>query len=152
MFLGLPAPLFTLDMPTLPRDTFQRFFDSLDPTFAHMISLGQSNTIVSCPGLTTHSELDEAAQREAGISACTIRVAVGDEDVRDLIAHFVAAARLCIDPDVPGFSSRFMPAAAADRMVREVYLDVHRRFVDSKPPLTDPVLPQPGYEPHRRAV
>ena len=141
MFLGLAAPLFTLDMPTLPRDTFQRFFDSLDPTFAHMISLGQSNTIVSCPGLTTHSELDEAAQREAGISACTIRVAVGDEDVKDLIAHFVAAARLCIDPDVPGFSSRFMPAAAADRMVREVYLDVHRRFVDSKPPLTDPAMP-----------
>ena len=142
MFLGLPAPLFTLDMPTLPRDTFQRFFDSLDPTFAHMISLGQSNTIVSCPGLTTHSELDEAAQRDAGILAATIRIAVGDEDVKDLIAHFVAAARLCIDPDVPGFSGRFMPAAAADRMIREVYLDVHRRFVDSKPPLTDPAMPQ----------
>ena len=40
---------------------FQRLFDALDPTFAHMISLGQSNTIVSCPGLTTHSELDDAA-------------------------------------------------------------------------------------------
>ena len=144
MFLGLPAPLFTLDMPTLPRDTFQRFLDALDPTFAHMISLGQSNTIVSCPGLTTHSELDEAAQREAGISPSTIRIAVGDEDVKDLIAHFVAAARLYIDPDVPGFSAKFMPAAAADGMVREVYLDVHRRFVDSKPPLTDPAMLAPG--------
>lgn len=142
MFLGLSAPLFTLDMPTLPRDTFQRFFDSLDPTFAHMISLGQSNTIVSCPGLTTHSELDAAAQHDAGITPCTIRVAVGDEDVKDLIAHFVAAARLCIDSEVPGFSSKFMAAAAADRMVREVYLDVHRQFVDSKPPLNDPALPE----------
>src|SRR5688572_24338576 len=128
MFLGMPAPLFTLDMPTLPREVFQRFFDSLDPTFAHMISLGQSNTIVSCPGLTTHSELDERAQQEAGITPSTIRIAVGDEDVKDLIAHFVAAARLCVDPEVPGFSSRFMPAAEADRMVREVYLDVHSRF------------------------
>jgi O-acetylhomoserine (thiol)-lyase len=137
MFLGMPAPLFTLDMPSLPRDVFQRFFDSLDPTFAHMISLGQSNTIVSCPGLTTHSELDDAAQREAGISPSTIRIAVGDEDVRDLIAHFVAAARLCVDPAVPGFSGRFMSAAAADRMVREVYLDVHRRYIDSKPKLDD---------------
>ena len=156
MFLGLSAPLFTLDMPTLPRDTFQRFFDSLDPTFAHMISLGQSNTIVSCPGLTTHSELDAAAQHDAGITPCTIRIAVGDEDVKDLIAHFVAAARLCIDPEVPGFSSKFMPAAMADRMVRDVYLDVHRQFVDSKPPLNDPALPQPGAsrpcEPRRRAV
>jgi cystathionine beta-lyase/cystathionine gamma-synthase len=142
MFLGLPGALFTLDMPTLSRDTFQRFFDSLDPTFAHMISLGQSNTIVSCPGLTTHSELDEVALREAGITPATIRIAVGDEDVKDLIAHFVAAARLCIDPDVPGFSARFMPAAAADRLVREVYLDVHRRFIDSKPPLASSSAPR----------
>ena len=135
MYLGLPAPLFTVDMPTLPRDTFQRFFDSLDPTFAHMISLGQSNTIVSCPGLTTHSELNEAAQREAAITPGTMRIAVGDEDVRDLIAHLVAAARCCIDPEVPGFSSRFMPLAEADRMAREAYVDVHRRFIESKPPL-----------------
>ena len=150
MFLGLPAPLFTLDMPSLPRDVFQRFFDALDPTFAHMISLGQSNTIVSCPGLTTHSELDDAAQREAGISPSTIRIAVGDEDVRDLIAHFVAAARLCVDPEVPGFSARFMPAEAADRMVRQVYLDVHRRFIDSKPPLAS--APAPGFTPRAGAA
>jgi O-acetylhomoserine/O-acetylserine sulfhydrylase-like pyridoxal-dependent enzyme len=150
MFLGLPAPLFTVDMPTLPRDVFQRFFDALDPTFAHMISLGQSNTIVSCPGLTTHSELDEAAQKEAGITPATIRIAVGDEDVKDLIAHFVAAARLCVDPEVPGFASRFMAAPEADRMVREVYLDVHRRFIDSKPPLNDPALAAPTRAPSRK--
>ena len=63
MFLGLPAPLFTVDMADVPRRRFQRFFDSLDPTFAHMISLGQSNTIVSCPGLTTHSELKRSVPR-----------------------------------------------------------------------------------------
>lgn len=137
MFLGLPAPLFTVDMPTLPREVFQRFFDSLDPTFAHMISLGQSNTIVSCPGLTTHSELDEAAQREAGITPATIRVAVGDEDVKDLIAHWRAAARLCIDPAVPGFASMWMSGEAADVLVRTAYLDVHQRFIDSRPPLAD---------------
>jgi O-acetylhomoserine (thiol)-lyase len=132
LFLGLPAPLFTIDMPTLPRATFQRFFDSLDPTFAHMISLGQSNTIVSCPGLTTHSELDEAAQQEAGISPTTIRFAVGDEDPHDLLAHLIAAARLAIDPDVPGFSGRWMDKTAAIKLIRETYLDVHRRYVESK--------------------
>lgn len=135
LFLGLPAPLFTIDMPTLPRQTFQRFFDSLDPTFAHMISLGQSNTIVSCPGLTTHSEMDEQSQREAGISPSTIRFAVGDEDVGDLLAHLYAAARAAIDPDVPGFSSRFMPMETADQMSRDCYLDVHRCYIESKPKL-----------------
>jgi hypothetical protein len=135
MFLGLPAPLFTIDMPTLPRETFQRFFDSLDPTFAHMISLGQSNTIVSCPGLTTHSELDEKSQREAAITPSTIRIAVGDEDVRDLIAHWIAAAKSCIDGDVPGFSARWMSPGEADTMARDVYLDVHRRYIEAKPAL-----------------
>lgn len=133
MFLSLPAPLFTIEMPSLPRPTFQRFFDSLDPTFAHMISLGQSNTIVSCPGLTTHSELDETAQRRAGITPSTIRFAVGDEDARDLLAHLLAAAKACIDPDMSGFSTKWMSAVEADRMIREVYLDVHRRYIESKP-------------------
>jgi hypothetical protein len=100
-----------------------------------MISLGQSNTIVSCPGLTTHSELSEQSQREASITPGTMRIAVGDEDVRDLIAHWVAAAKGCIDPDVPGFSQKWMSAAEADRMARDVYLDVHRRYIESKPPL-----------------
>jgi O-acetylhomoserine/O-acetylserine sulfhydrylase-like pyridoxal-dependent enzyme len=132
MFLGLAAPLFTIDIPTLSRETFGRFFDSLDPTFAHMISLGQSNTIVSCPGLTTHSELDEDSQREAGITATTIRFAVGDEDVRDLLAHLRAAGRACIDPDVPGFSSRWMSEGEAEGLVRECYMDVHRRYIESR--------------------
>src|SRR5690606_24554495 len=60
-FLELPAPLFTVDMPALPRESFARFFDALAPAFDHMISLGQANTIVSCPALTTHSELNEQA-------------------------------------------------------------------------------------------
>lgn len=135
MFLGLPAPLFTIEMPTLQRETFQRFFDSLDPTFAHMVSLGQTNTIVTCPGLTTHSELDEKAQQAAGITPTTVRFAVGDEDARDLLAHLMASAQLCIDPDLPGFSGRWMPPAHADQLIRDCYLDVHRRYIEAMPPL-----------------
>ena len=133
MFLGLPAPLFTAEMPGVPRGAFQRFFDSLAPTFDHMISLGQSNTIVSCPAFTTHSEMDEKALTEAGISPTTIRFAVGAEDPKDLLAHFVAAAKLVLDPEVPGFSARFLPAADVDALVRETYLDVHRRYIESRP-------------------
>lgn len=130
--LGLPAPLFTLDMGDLPREAFQRFFDNLSPTFGHMISLGQSNTIVACPALTTHSELDEKALREAGISPTTIRVAVGDEDPLDLILHLIGTARLTIDPVVPGFSEGFGSWAAARELVRTTYLDSHRKYIEAK--------------------
>ena len=45
LFLGLPAPLFTANLPTLPVSVFQRFFDMLDPTFSHMISLGKQTLL-----------------------------------------------------------------------------------------------------------
>lgn len=127
---GLPAPLFTIDMGKLPRRAFQRFFDNLAPTFDHMISLGQSNTIVSCPALTTHSELPAAALKEAGITPTTIRFAIGDEDPRDLVAHLRAAAKLAIDPDVPGFSANFPSEAEAEKLICERYVDAHRRYIE----------------------
>jgi O-acetylhomoserine (thiol)-lyase len=134
MFLGLPAPLFTIDMQDVPREAFQRFFDSLEPMYSHMISLGQSNTIVSCPAFTTHSELDAKALVESGIQPTTIRFAVGDEDPKDLITHFIHAARLAIDPFVPGFSEQFASASEIDALVRKTYLDAHQRHIDAKRP------------------
>lgn len=132
IFLGLPAPLFTIDMEGVPREAFQRFFDSLEPMFSHMISLGQSNTIVSCPALTTHSELDETALLESGIRPTTIRLAMGDEDPKDLIAHFIHASRLAIDPCVPRFSEKFMSPPEIDQLVRETYLKAHADYIDAK--------------------
>ena len=137
LFLGLPAPLFTIDIDGVPREAFQRFFDSLEPTFSHMISLGQTNTIVSCPALTTHSELDETALQSSGIGPTTIRFAIGTEDPKDLIAHFMQAAKLALDPHVPGFSDRFAKPAEIDQLVRECYTESHRRYIESKPPLAD---------------
>lgn len=135
-YLGLPAPLFTTDMDEVPRDAFRRFFDNLSPTFGHMISLGQTNTIVSCPALTTHSELSDAALAEAGIAPTTIRFAVGHEDPHDLIDHLRATAELAIDPDVPGFSRQFPSPAAAEQMIRDAYLSAHGRYIDAQRRLT----------------
>ncbi|MCS7033136.1 MAG: PLP-dependent transferase, partial [Phycisphaerae bacterium] len=132
LFLGLPAPLFTADFGDIPREAFQRFFDNLAPTFGHMISLGQSNTIVACPALTTHSELSPEALREAGISPTMIRFAVGDEHPLDLVTHLVETARLAIDPVVPGFSSRFMSEAQRKTMIRDRYVSTHTRYVESR--------------------
>jgi len=136
-FIGLPAPLFTIEIEGAPRDAFQRFFDSLAPAFAHMISLGQSNTIVSCPALTTHSELDEAALNEAGISPTTVRIAVGDEDVKDLISHFINAAKLILDPAMPGFADGFLSPTEIDNLVEECYTGKHRKYIQSKKRFAD---------------
>ena len=119
-------------MPRVPRAAFQRFFDNLSPTFGHMISLGQSNTIVSCPALTTHSELDAEALAAAGIHPTTIRFAIGDEDPLDLIRHLIQTARLTIDPVVPGFSNSFPDPDEIITIIRRCYMDVHSRYIAAK--------------------
>lgn len=136
---GLSAPLFTIDFEGagLGDETFIRFFDCLAPAFHHQVSLGQSNTVILCPAMTSHSELNAEALKEAGIARTTIRIAVGDENVKELIGHFVSAASLAIDPAVPGFSGGFMPADEADALVRETYLNVHGRYVESLARLSD---------------
>ncbi len=134
--LGLPAPLFTIDFEgaDLDRTTFTRFFDCLEPAFGHQVSLGQSNTVVLCPALTSHSEMKPDELREAGIAPTTIRIAVGDEDPRQLLAHFTRAAELVIDPVRPGFTAKFMAPSEIDGLFRTTYLDVHQRWLDSQPP------------------
>lgn len=132
LFLGLPAPLFTVSLGSLPSQAFHRFFDALSPTFGHMISLGQSNTIVSCPALTTHSELDETALAKAGLTSTTIRLAVGDETPLDLMRHLVETARVAIDPEVPGFSAGFPDLESARQSVRKHYLQAHSDYIDQQ--------------------
>jgi cystathionine beta-lyase/cystathionine gamma-synthase len=143
MFLGLPAPLFTIDFEpkpgakSLPRDAFKAFFDLLEPVFGLQVSLGQTNTVVLCPALTSHSEMSDEALKEAGISRTTIRISVGSEDPRALLAHLIRAAELALDAVAPGFSKRFMPADDCDRLYEETYLNVHRRFAHSRPKMAE---------------
>ena len=123
---GWPCALFTLDMEKsgLQRDTFVRFFDALEPAFSHQVSIGQNNTIILCPALTSHSEMGETEQKDAGIYLTTMRVAVGTENIKELIAHFINVVRLHIDPVHPGFSDKFMSAEEVDAL----YLEVANRF------------------------
>ncbi len=133
---GMSAPLFTIDMDSagLSREVFTRFFDCLAPMYNHMVSLGQMNTVVLCPALTSHSEMTEEAQREAGIYLTTIRISVGAENPKQLMAYFVNAARLTIDPDCPGFTDKFMPAADVDAMIEELHLEGHRSYIKNYKP------------------
>ena len=138
-YLELPAPLFTINFEAagLSRVMVAEFFDSLAPMFGQMVSLGQSNTLVLCPALTSHSELSPEALKEAGITLSTIRISVGDEAPRELIGDFLEAVRGSIDPHLPGFSTRFMPPAAIDEMIDEVYADVHKRHAAAQPRFAD---------------
>lgn len=136
MFLGLPAPLFTIDMegndttPAANRAAFKRFFDTLEPAIGLQVSLGQTNTVALCPALTSHSEMPEAALREAGITPTTIRISVGLEDPRQVLVHLRNAAALCLGDD---FAKGFMDDDTLDALYRETYVDVHRRYVEAMP-------------------
>jgi len=135
MRLGLPAPLFTLDFERagFDRTTFTRFFDCLEPAFGHQVSLGQLNTVILCPALTSHSEMSPQALREAGISPTTIRVALGDEDPRQLAAHFIRTSELIFDPVRPGFSHAFMKPEALDELFERIYVEAHTGWLKSQP-------------------
>jgi O-acetylhomoserine (thiol)-lyase len=136
--LGLPAPLFTIDFETasakklVSRDRLKRLFDSMEPAFGMQVSLGLTNTVVLCPALTTHSELSDQALCEAGISPSTVRISVGDEDPRYLLDHLARAADLAFGDIAPGFVAGFASLQVVSEIYEEVYIDVHRRWVESK--------------------
>ncbi len=143
LLMGLPAPLFTVDFEgkkgqggkaPFDRTTFKQFFDALDPVLGHQVSLGQTNTVVLCPAITSHSEMSDAALRAAGIEPTTVRVAVGIEDPRTILAHMVKVAELALDPVAPGFSRKFPSADKLDTIYRKHYMDVHKRFVEHLQP------------------
>ncbi|MCW5765945.1 MAG: PLP-dependent transferase [Phycisphaeraceae bacterium] len=143
LFLGLPASLFTIDFEGkkgrasgITRDAFKRFFDCLDPVLGHQVSLGQTNTVVLCPAITSHSEMSDQALRDAGIQPTTLRIAVGLEDPRTLVAHIIKVAELTLDEVSPGFSRKFPKPDKIDAIYRKHYNDVHRRYVESLEPMT----------------
>ncbi len=144
MHLALPAPLFTfdfeaqndsdpLDQGQFSRLCFERFFDQLDPVFGHQVSLGTPNTIILCPAITSHSEMSKEALAEAGIAPTCIRLSVGLEDPRTLLAHLIRSAQSTLDTEVPHFSSHFPSADEIDAIYKKHYLDVHQRYVQSTP-------------------
>lgn len=136
---GWPCALFTVDMQNagLDRNTFTRFFDALEPGFSHQVSIGQSNTIILCPALTSHSELDESAQSDAGIYLTTMRIAMGTDNIKELMAHFINTARLHIDPVMPGFSDKFMSAETIDALYMKISLQVAEQHYRSMSPMVE---------------
>lgn len=136
---GWPCSLFTVDMESanVERDAFVRFFDALEPAFGHQVSIGQTNTIILCPALTSHSELSREEQQKAQIFLTTMRIAMGTDNVKALIAHFINAAKLHIDPVVPEFSAQFMQADAIETLYLDTAMAVSREYYESMPSMGD---------------
>lgn len=132
---GWPCALFTVDMARagLDRQAFTRFFDALEPAFSHQVSIGQTNTIILCPALTSHSELSPAEQKKAGIELTTMRIAMGTDNVKQLIAHFILAARHFIDPQVAGFTDDFMTPEQVDELYQRISMEVCEQHFSNVP-------------------
>ncbi|MCF8475160.1 MAG: O-acetylhomoserine aminocarboxypropyltransferase [Emcibacter sp.] len=54
--------------------------------FKHLANIGDTRSLIIHPSSTTHRQLDEAGQIAAGAGPDVVRLSVGIEDIRDIIA------------------------------------------------------------------
>lgn len=62
----------------------KRFIDNLKLVY-HVANIGDARTLAIHPASTTHSQLSEQAQRDAGVSPGYVRLSVGIEHIDDII-------------------------------------------------------------------
>ncbi len=58
---------------------------------SHLVNLGDVKTLIAHPAATTHQQLSEEAQRNAGVYAGELRVSLGTEHIDDLIGDLEQA-------------------------------------------------------------
>jgi O-acetylhomoserine (thiol)-lyase len=71
-------------------DAGKKFINSVK-LFSLLANLGDAKSLVIHPSSTTHQQLAEAEQRETGVTPDLVRLSVGIEDVRDIIADIEQA-------------------------------------------------------------
>jgi O-acetylhomoserine (thiol)-lyase len=69
-----------------------KFIDSLK-LFSHLANVGDAKSLAIHPATTTHSQLNEAAQRAGGITPEMVRLSVGLENIDDLVADLDQALK-----------------------------------------------------------
>jgi O-acetylhomoserine (thiol)-lyase len=53
--------------------------------FSHLANLGDAKSLIIHPSSTTHQQLSDEQQLDAGVTKDLVRISVGIEDVDDLI-------------------------------------------------------------------
>ena len=76
--------MVTFEVKGDKKDAF-RFMNRLQ-IFKISNNLGDAKSLVTHPSTTTHQRLDPEARAELGIFDNSVRLSIGLEDVRDLIA------------------------------------------------------------------
>ncbi|NVO24750.1 O-acetylhomoserine aminocarboxypropyltransferase/cysteine synthase family protein [Donghicola mangrovi] len=66
-------------------DACVKLVDSLK-LFSHVANLGDTRSLIIHPASTTHRQLEEAQQVKAGAAPNVVRISIGIEDVKDIIA------------------------------------------------------------------
>ena len=70
----------------------QKFIESLK-LLSHLANVGDAKSLAIHPATTTHSQLDEAAQRAAGITPDLVRLSIGLEHIEDILADLDQALK-----------------------------------------------------------
>jgi O-acetylhomoserine (thiol)-lyase len=61
--------------------------------FSHLANIGDAKSLIIHPATTTHSQLTPEEQTQTGVSPEYVRLSVGIEDVRDIIADLDQALK-----------------------------------------------------------
>lgn len=77
------------------RETGAKFIDSLK-LLKNVANVGDVRSLVIHPATTTHSQLSDEQLKNAGITAQTIRLSIGIEDVDDIIADLDQAIKTAL--------------------------------------------------------
>ncbi len=77
------------------RDAGRRLIESLE-LFSHLANIGDAKSLIIHPASTTHHRMDAEALAAAGIEAGMVRVSVGLEDPKDLIADLKSGLRAAL--------------------------------------------------------
>jgi O-acetylhomoserine (thiol)-lyase len=66
-----------------------------------LANVGDAKTLVIHPASTTHQQLSESEQKDAGVLPEQIRVSVGLEHIDDIIEDFDIALKVAVKPGIP---------------------------------------------------
>lgn len=85
---GKASGLISFDVQTY--EEAKNIIDSVE-LFSVVVNIGDSKSLITHPASTTHSQMSEEEFVKAGISPTTVRLSIGLEDFRDLIADLQQA-------------------------------------------------------------
>ncbi len=77
------------------RETAIKFIESLE-LISHLANIGDAKSLVIHPASTTHQQLTDEEQLQAGVTPDFIRLSIGIEDIDDILADLDQALSLAV--------------------------------------------------------